>query len=926
MKSFKLDTDSVIKVKLVCEEQFNSLYFDDVILYESKEVRTDLDNVIKSSPIDYSYLNGAINSETMTWSQNSDVELSMGTSYEYKDGKISEYKDINGISTYYTYNSRTGLLSGVGHNKNENDVLTDVTTLKYDEDSLLEEVNQTIKNIESNQAIVLSTDYIRDAGKIVEVEHNGFSYIFDYNEDGTVKSIYTENYSLANPNYTDNRIDYTYTSEGDISIINYSNNYRVKHISTESESGKTITIDCCFVEPETQTEELIKSYVYNFNEKGEITRVYDSGTDITILYEGCNYTINESDGVLYQKSIDENGNIVESYAQAYFHDLNNTTADTITQTPSVVSYGDNDVTIKSSTVCINKNVDDFVSTFNYTRSSVTDYFNRIVEKETILDYSRPRDLTGKTVVNTEYSYQELGDNKTSGLVSEYTSTISKVTSSNTTALSSYNRKYEYDNKGNIKFVYTETNGTITPKNYYEYDNANQLITEIDFEKRLCAHYTYNAGGNLTAKIYYDYSALVFDITNRKITTLGNETSRITYGYDSVWTDRLTNYNGTQINYDKLGNPLNFVGIDHDNATVTGTLEWTGDLLTAFETTDDRYTYQYDINGYRTSKTVYEKETESNANYYWREIYTMRYIWENGVLTGMTYSSLKNDGTRHPEQNINLIYDEDGSPVGYVTMLGVPYYFSKDINENVLSLIYTDGSKLCSFSYDSWGLPKATYHGENILVQAISKLTAVFCPVTYHGYLYDYETGLYFNKGRCYSPSWGRYLNPEDPISLTENSISPLDANLYLFCNNNTVNYLDKTASWSRNYNGVNWTANGFDVEMSKIFSSRAFCSVFAGQIIKTYGSWDLNNGFNYKGMNSLRIASDLFAHCIGKYAQSAINKVNTCWGDGWILNNSKSDTICIRNDDENAWKYEKIWFAAANIKAYAQKEGIYIVL
>lgn len=79
-------------------------------------------------------------------------------------------------------------------------------------------------------------------------------------------------------------------------------------------------------------------------------------------------------------------------------------------------------------------------------------------------------------------------------------------------------------------------------------------------------------------------------------------------------------------------------------------------------------------------------------------------------------------------------------------------------------------------------------------------------------------------------------------------------------------------------------------------------------------------------MNSLRIASDLFAHCIGKYAQSAINKVNTCWGDGWILNNSKSNTICIRNNDENAWKYEKIWFAASALKAYAQKDGIYIVL
>lgn len=960
MKPFKLATDSYVRIKLVCENQINTVYFDDITLYASEDCMTNIDGIVTSSPIEYTYTSeGLIGSEMMTWTQESGNSLSMGTSYTYQNGKLSEYKDINNNSTFYNYNSESGVISEIGHIKDDTGTILDATTVEYDMNSLLKSTSIVINSIvpESNDYVesegdtgennettssvseyIISTDYDIASEGIVGVTHNGVKYCFEYNNDGTLNSVHaeqvsTEDGTTTSETETDNEysengysVDYTYNTEGDISVIDYSNNYRVKHISTEDETGKTLTIECYNIDSEMQSETLIKSYVYNFNNKGEITQVYDSGTGITIVYDGDDYSINETDGLLYQKTTDDNGNTVESYTQAYFDDPNNTDEDTITQTPTVTSYGENDVEINTSTVCINKNVDDFVSTFNYTRSSVTDYFNRIVEKETILDYSRPRDLTGKTVVNTEYSYQELGDNKTSGLVSEYTSTISKVTNSNTTALSSYNRKYEYDNKGNISFVYTETNDVITPKNYYEYDNANQLITEIDFEKQLCAHYTYNAGGNLTAKIYYKYSELVFDVTNRKITTWGSETSRITYGYDNIWTDRLTNYNGTQINYDKMGNPLNFVGIDHDNAEVTGTLEWSGDLLTAFETTDDRYTYQYDVNGYRTSKTVYEKETDSDSNYYWREIYTMRYIWENGVLTGMTYSSLKDDGTRHPEQNINLIYDEKGAPVGYVTMLGVPYYFNKDINENVLSLIYTDGTKLCSFSYDSWGLPKATYHGENILVQAIAKLTAVFCPVTYHGYLYDYETGLYFSKGRCYSPSWGRYLNPEDPVSLTENSTNPLDANLYLFCNNNTVNNTDKTASWSRNYNGVIWTANGFDVEMSKIFSSRAFCSVFAGQIIKTYGSWDLNNGYNYQGMNSLRVASDLFAHCIGKYAQSAINKVNTCWGDGWILNNSKSNTICIRNDDENAWKYEKIWFAASALKAYAQKDGIYIVL
>ena len=55
-------------------------------------------------------------------------------------------------------------------------------------------------------------------------------------------------------------------------------------------------------------------------------------------------------------------------------------------------------------------------------------------------------------------------------------------------------------------------------------------------------------------------------------------------------------------------------------------------------------------------------------------------------------------------------------------------------------------------------------------------------------------------------------------------------------------------------------------------------------------------------------------------------------GDGWILKNIKSDTIFVYREDPNLnkpekmGKYYKIWIAAPEIKAYAQKEGIFITL
>lgn len=971
LKAFKLETDSVLKIKLVGENQTNSVYFDDIVLYETKENRNDLEDIITSSPIVYSYNDdGSINSETMIWTQESGNNISMGTSYTYQNGKLSEYKDINNNSTFYnSYNSENGLISEIGHIKDNTGTILDATTVEYDMNSLLKSTSIAINSIvpESNDSVesegntgennettssvsqyIISTDYDIASEGIVGVTHNGVKYCFEYNNDGTLKSVHAEPASIEDGTTisgteTDNeysedsyRVDYTYNTEGDISVIDYSNNYRVKHISSINEFGeKTVTIQCYTTNDDSTDKELIKSYIYNFDSNGILKSVYDSGTGITITYNDDGYAIS-NDAVLYQR-INEDGRKTEYYAQAQYNEPNNTDEDIVTTSSSTISYDENNVKTSSSTVSIQKNVNNFVSIFNYSRSSVVDYFNRIESKETTLEYTRPKlgsgnavigTVTGSIAVNTDYDYMMLNDGRTSGLVSEYTSTIidnSTEGSTEQSVLLSYNRKYEYDNKGNIKYVYFLNDSTETPCEYYEYDEANQLVTEINFDNKLVARYTYNAGGNLIAKIYYSFNNLTFDKTNRKIISLGEETNRITYGYDSVWTDRLISYNGTEISYDKMGNPLNFIGKDFYNKDVIGTLTWSGDLLTSFETNDNRYEYQYDANGYRTLKMHFElnKNSTSDTNK-WNKIYDIRYIWDNGVLTGILLVSY-NNGIPNEEQSFNLIYDEEGTPVGYITMLGVPYYFKKDINENVLSLVYIDGSEPCSYSYDSWGLPTVVFNG-NWAQNLVMAMTVPFCPATYHGYLYDYETGLYFNKSRCYSPCWGRYLNPEDAIKLTENSINPLDANLYLFCNNNTVNNLDKTASWSRIYTGVTWTANGFDVEMSKIFSSRAFCSVFAGQIIKTYGSWDLFNGYSYKGMNSIRIASDLFAHCIGKYAQSAINKVNTCWGDGWILNNKKSNTISISNDDKNAWKYEKIWYAASALKAYAQKEGIYIIL
>ncbi len=483
------------------------------------------------------------------------------------------------------------------------------------------------------------------------------------------------------------------------------------------------------------------------------------------------------------------------------------------------------------------------------------------------------------------------------------------------------------------------------------NNANQIITEIDFYNHFLIHYTYNAGGNLTSKVYHSFPNNLFNLTTRQIISVGSEIRRVTYQYDLVWKDRVVSYSDTgftddnvvdsvyeTISYDKMGNPLSYVGdktldlanynainIRSAQRIIKGNLEWNGNRLVSFETDSNRYEYSYDANGYRTSKSLYTKTASGNDTYTYNKTSIIDYIWNNGVLSGILYSSVDSSGQRYNTQSALIIYDQEGAPAGYVSFEGVPYLFKKDINENILSLVYTDGTDTCSIQYDAWGSPMVSLSG-NWIQQIVTILTLMHSPSLYHGYLYDYESGLYYNQGRCYSSSWGRYVSPESPEKLTERSDNPLDANLYLFCNNNTVNKLDTVASWSRDYSGVEWQANGFDIRMNEMFASRSICMIIANQIIKKYGSWSPKFGYNFNEMNALRISSDLFAHYVGKAATAAINKVNACWGDGWILNNQKSDIIRVRNSDPNAEKYLKIWKAAPEIRTYALKEGIFISL
>lgn len=93
------------------------------------------------------------------------------------------------------------------------------------------------------------------------------------------------------------------------------------------------------------------------------------------------------------------------------------------------------------------------------------------------------------------------------------------------------------------------------------------------------------------------------------------------------------------------------------------------------------------------------------------------------------------------------------------------------------MIDLSGTEVASYVYDSWGNIKDT-KGE-LTIREIN-------PIRYRGYVYDEETGLYYLQSRYYDPLTGRFLNAD-----TNLNSNILGLNVYIYCYNDSVNYLDR---------------------------------------------------------------------------------------------------------------------------------------
>ena len=331
---------------------------------------------------------------------------------------------------------------------------------------------------------------------------------------------------------------------------------------------------------------------------------------------------------------------------------------------------------------------------------------------------------------------------TTNRISSYKSTFNNYES---------NYTFQYDNVGNI----TQINLDGSIKYRYQYDNIGQLVREDNSDTGKTYVYTYDNAGNLLSKKIYPYT-----------TASTPSGTPVTYSYtynDAAWGDLLTAYRGIAITYDNIGNPLNYY---NSNAY---TFTWTqGRRLATAIVGSKGMSFTYDDNGIRTSKVV------------------------SGVEHTYTLDGTRIVSEAWGDHLLVYLYDDSGLPAGmqyrntsYAKDVFDTYWFEKSLQGDIVAIYNSAGVKLASYIYDAWGNFTVTYSNGG------GTTAAQYNPFTYRGYYYDSDLGLYYLNSRYYDSNTGRFIGADGQLN-----DSLLGYNLFAYCENNPVMYIDPTGEFA----------------------------------------------------------------------------------------------------------------------------------
>lgn len=403
-------------------------------------------------------------------------------------------------------------------------------------------------------------------------------------------------------------------------------------------------------------------------------------------------------------------------------------------------------------------------------------------EKTVREYTY--DIQGK--VSETKEYPDFVNGGTTCITKSYTyNTLDQVTSmiykNGSEIQESY--AYKYDKNGNI-IEKTEINNTPTAENdkvnetkKYTYDTLGRLtktvITDhLDSDAEQTISYEYDKVGNRTKKtqgsteVSYTYNGL--DQLLKAETTRGGATAGTsTYTYDA---------NGNQTKEINTTNQTTTINeYDEENRLSKVTI-----TSLAADGSTNTFTQENLYNG--EGQRVQKIEDAKTTNYF----------YQDGVVSYTT-----DDTAEKVIQNLlglegNIISAEETGDDSYGY-----YLYNKDIQGSTTSILDSTGACKLSYEYDDFGETEINGTGtfEN--------------EVCYTGGIYDASTGLYYLNARYYDPTTGRFLT-EDTYRGESGDVE--DWHLYVYCNNNPINYIDPTGHWvetALDVISIGWSAASF---------------------------------------------------------------------------------------------------------------------
>ena len=736
----KVKTPTTITIYLSYQNQENYAYFDNICLVKDNAMSYTYDKDGKViSVVDNSKKQSTMEYKNSDLTKNIDAK---GYAYEYTYDdnhnvtKIESQTHMNYNYTYSTKGLATSLevkcdpkVTDVGILKSEvtydsNGLLSSATDqdgnkVEYKYDGNKGTLTQTTDKLDSKNPVV--TDYTYDSNtnqikSVKQSDSNGYEYSIAYSYSS--KSKLLEKISRDGTDYSiqydefGNKIDSKVGSQSLASYSYGSNNGPI--LSSTYGTGQNVS--------------------YAYDEFGNVeTRKYNGKTAFNWYSDRGGNIIRENDYLnkrLTDFTYDTTGRLVRQtvgdtsvtgssnkllFGFEYSYDLNNNITQVVTKTT--------DKTVKNKFTFVEDNL---LKTFALSTGKKVDYtydgLNRLTKTSLTTSADKP--------IDTTYTY--FASKRGSG----YTTTKLKSETIN-------GEKYEYKYDAHSNITDVTKDGVL--QYHYGYDMMNQLVSVDDKLSGKVYNYTYDAGGNLISETVTD----------------SNGTTSNAYEYNnSNWGDVLTSYNGQNITYDEIGNPLTY----RDGMSMT----WkNGRQLATLTNGDTSISYGYDSGSVRTTKTVngvkytyaylngqLMYETRGDAKFY--------YSYDaNGILYNVRYT-LTDGGTEYS------------------------YYYTHNSRGDIVGIYNGAGELKAHYEYDAWGnVISITDNNGNAITNPnhIGNLN----PFRYRGYYQDTETGLYYLMSRYYDPITHRFINADGYF---QSGGSILDANTFAYCGNNPVLNVD----------------------------------------------------------------------------------------------------------------------------------------